>query len=163
MHEQCHQLELDLESAGLKPRPRPDFRDCMLFDEEERTAEAAAARRKESPHPLHSSYIADLNGYRVTQEMLRHPSGAPLPELVETGTLVKTSYGSGPYVVKKIAPFVDYGVQTYSLRCRSPVLSGEFFLNELVAVDGRILALFLANEDEVFLLGEMPVEPGHLL
>lgn len=47
----------------------------MLFDPEDRTAEAAAKRREVSPLPLHSSYVADLNGYRVTQDMLRHPAG----------------------------------------------------------------------------------------
>lgn len=157
------QLELDLESAGLKSRPRPDFSGCLQFDPEQRTAEAAATRKAISPRPLHSSYIADLNGYRVTQDMLRHPSGTPFPEIIKVGTLIKTSYGTGPYAVKNIIPCSDYGVQTYHLTCRSPTRSGEFLLNELVAVDGRILALFLANQDEVFLLDDIPVEPGHLL
>ena len=151
------------QQLDLFPRaPPPDFSETMQFDPEKRTAEAAAARKTVAPRPPHNSYIADLNGYRVTQDMLRHPSGTPLPKIIQVGTLIKTSYETGPYAVKKILPCSDYGVQTYHLTCRSPTRNGEFFLNELVAVDGRILALFLANEDEVFILDDIPTPAGQL-
>jgi hypothetical protein len=155
-------VQLEFEFAKAVTTPPPDFSECLQFDPEERTAEAAAARKKISPLPLTSSFIADLNGYRVTQDILRHPSGPTVPELVKVGNLVETNYGTGPYVVKRISKHLDYGVETYTLACSSPTHSGESYLNELVAVDGRILDLFLASKDEVFLLGEMPVEPGHL-
>lgn len=133
-----------------EPREPPDFSEIFLFSPEQRTAKAAAKRKKVAPHPLHSCYVADLNGYRVTQDMLRHPSGPRFCDLIGVGTVVRTSYGTGPYIVKDIREFVDYGVETYSLVCSDVDKSGRYFLNELVAVDGRMLALFVANDDEVF-------------
>lgn len=157
------QLGLDWESAGLKRPPPPDFSGCFQFDPEERTAKAAAKRKAISPLLLRSSYVADLNGYRVTQNMLRHPAGPPLPKLIKRGTIVKTSYDTGPYVVKEVSPYTDYGVETHSLKCRHVNGGGgEYFLNELVAVDGRVLHLFLANEDEVFIIDDYPTPPGCL-
>lgn len=157
------QLGLDWESAGLKRPPPPDFSGCFQFDPEERTAKAAAKRKAISPRPLHSSYVADLNGYRVTQNMLRHPAGPPLPKLVKRGTIVKTSYDTGPYVVTAVCPHTDYGVETYSLVCcGADGPRGQYHLNELVAVDGRVLHLFLANEDEVFIIDDYPTPPGCL-
>lgn len=124
----------------------PDFSDCLQFDPEQRTAEAAAARKRVSKDKICSSFVADLNGYRVTQDMLRHPQGTPFFELVKAGDTVRTSYGTGPYIIKAIIPCLDYSVQTYSIVCK-----GGYHLNELVAVNGRILHLFLANEDECFI------------
>ena len=157
------QLSLDMEKAGVKHEP-PDFSGCSQFAPHQQTAEAAAARKAVSPRPLHSPYVADLNGYRVTQDILRHPSGIPLPELVKPGTVVKTSYGTGPYIVKSVSRWEIYGVETHSLVCKSSEDSnGDSYLNNLVAVDGRILQLFLANEDEVFVLDDYPLRQKYLL
>ena len=133
----------------------------MLFDPEDRTAEAAAKRREVSPLPLHSSYVADLNGYRVTQDMLRHPSGPPWNQIIHVGSAVRTSYDTGPYVVEAISEHEDYGVKTISLVCSLPnakrrkdgKMAGEpdGWLNGYVAVDGRLLALFKANTDEIII------------
>ena len=134
----------------------------MQFDPEDCTAEAASSR-KYGAHPgekIGSSYVADLNGYRVTQDMLRHPQGAHWSELVHIGTVVRTSYNTGPYVVEQINEHIIYGLKTISLVCSLPdakrrkdgQMMGEpdGWLNEIVAMDGRLLKLFKANEDEVF-------------
>jgi hypothetical protein len=156
-------LQLEFEFAKAVTTPPPDFSDCLQFDPEQRTAKAAAARKRESPYCLLNSYIADLNGYRVTQDMLRHPSGTKLTELIMPGTVLRTSYGIGIYTVKKVLPQEDYGVQTYSLVCRNPYGgSGDYYLNELVAVDGKILKLFLASDEEFFIIDELPTPVGYL-
>ena len=136
----------------------------MLFDPEDRTAEAAAKRREVSPLPVHSSYVANLNGYRVTQDMLRHPQGAHWSDLVHVGSVVRTSYSTGPYVVEAISEHEDYGVKNISLVCSLPdagrrkdgKMSGEpdGWLNEIVAVDGRLLKLFKASTDEIIVLSD---------
>ncbi|OGN92334.1 MAG: hypothetical protein A2Z75_04475 [Chloroflexi bacterium RBG_13_50_10] len=134
----------------------------MLFDPEDRTAEAAAKRREVSPLPLYSSYVADLNDYRVTQDMLRHPSGLKWDLIVHVGSMVRTSYDTGPYVVEAISEHEDYGVKNISLVCSLPdakrrkdgKMSGEpdGWLNEIVAVDGRLLELFKASTNEIIVL-----------
>lgn len=138
-------------------RPPPDFSQCLQFAPEERTAEAAAARRQVSPYRLGSSYVADLNGYRVTQDMLRHPSGPRFRELLKEGDVVRTSYGTGPYIVDHIGKYPTYGVECYSLGLKDMLGKRGYGINELVAVDGRLLALFLANEDEVEVLKDYKV------
>lgn len=138
----------------------------LMFDEEQQTAKAAAVRKKIAPFPLAGSYCADLNGYRVTQAMLRHPHGRHWSEIVRVGAIVRTSYGlDRPYMVENIYENTMYGVGVISFRCsgentsrrKDGQLSGDgdyFYLNEYVAVDGRLLALFIANKDEVIVGGE---------
>ena len=159
-------------------REPPDFRECFQFDPEQRTAEAAAARKKISPRKLRSSYVADLNGYRVTQDMLRHPSGPPFTKLVQIGQVVRTNYSSfnpsgadirvpfaeeKPYIVEGIHKFEDYGVECYSLTLSDTDGRRGYSINELVAVDGKMLHLFLANEDAVFVDNDYQLPQPKLL
>lgn len=146
----------------------------MQNSPEQQTAEAAANRKYTESYGQkpHNSYIADLNGSRVTPDMLRKPSGIELTQLIRPGIVVKTSYGSGPYIVESVHRHEIYGHEEYSL-----ILSGlnnkrrkdgtahrgdssYYYLNELVAVDGRILHLFVANKNEVFIVeGVAPEKP----
>jgi hypothetical protein len=138
----------------------------LMFDPEQQTAEAAASRKKLSPRPPGSSYVADLNGYRVTQDMLRHPAGQHWSEIIGVGAIVRTSYGlDRPYLVEKIHEGTKYGVQYISLICSAEDTrrrkDGQLkndtdfsYLNEYVAVDGKLLALFISNNDEVIVGGE---------
>ena len=122
--------------------------------------------------------------YRVT------PKGQKtVPQIVKVGDIVRTSYGTGPYRVEKITgPYKQHydaakGQQVKAPESYSFVLSdvdakrtkeGKLpknysysYINELVAVDDRLLALFMANEDEVFIEGKpkkppvkkLPVKP----
>jgi len=104
-----------------------------------------------APLPPRNSYLADLNSYPVTQDMLRKPHGPSVGDLIQPGSVVRTSYGTGPYIVVDIGHYSYYGVEAHSLVCKDMDGRGRYYLNELVAVDGRILKLFLANEDEVFI------------
>ncbi len=106
------------------------------------------------------------------QPEIRQPSGKTMEEMVKIGDRIRTNYDTGGIVIQiKTYPFQN--VQTYSL---TYVLVADYvagktkyheskyhFLNELVAVDGRILKLFKANTDEVF-VDETPStqasEPG---
>lgn len=92
----------------------------------------------------------------------RHPSGAPIAELVQPGSIVETNYGTGPYCVVKVAgPYpYDDGCLHWSLclvdakwRERGKRLEANAWVNEIVPVDGRLLKLFEANDDEVVVLG----------
>jgi len=119
---------------------------------EECTAEAAASRKWPAPPgvTVSSSYVADLNGYRVTQDMLRHPSGPHWSELVHVGSVVRTNYSTGPYIVQEIYEYEHYGVRLICLTMKP----GKAYLNDYVAVDGQLLALFLSNNDEIVIEGE---------
>lgn len=99
------------------------------------------------------------------------PNGQDTVEdLIKPGTIVKTNYGDTEYIVKSVTKYIykpierpdDHTFENYSLvLIDKKTNKGGSYLNELVAVDGKILKLFMANDDEVFILGnidEMPIE-----
>jgi len=75
-------------------------------------------------------------------------------EILKVGDIVKTSYGTGPYKVQVITEINTYGYPP----CYSLSLSNincnkiDSWINEIVAVDGRLLKLFKGNEDEIFII-----------
>jgi hypothetical protein len=117
--------------------------------------------------PALGTYQAELGlstdgRYRLT------PEGQPrVPDLVAPGSVIITNYDTGPYIVTcVIGPFEyrpDDGdgepYQHYSLQMvhsakfiekpTRATLKGDSYINEVVAVDGRLLKLFEANTDEV--------------
>lgn len=122
-------------------------------------------RRKSRPvaprHLAHSLYSADHGGhdpgrYRVT------PPGAPdVPALVRPGMAVRTSYGSRGIVIAVEGPFIHRAADgsEYPYFTIVYVPADRFgrhtkldhnWLNECVAVHGRILKLLEANSDEFF-------------
>jgi hypothetical protein len=153
--------------AKMSEEERRDrLANSLQFEPEERTSEAAANRKYTAPGGQipGSSYIADLNGWRVTQDMLRHPSGKHWSEIVKICSVIKTSYETGPYIVESISEYSVYGVKVLSFvlskenasRKKDGTMSGEpdGWINEIVAVDGRLLKLFKGSDDEVFVTGE---------
>ena len=73
---------------------------------------------------------------------------------MKPGDQVWTSYDSGPYKVLEVKRYTVEGMRVYSLvmtalNQRKP----SAWINELVAVDGRLLKLFANNMDEVFVVG----------
>ena len=142
----------------------------MYYSSDECTGKAAAERKWPAPPgtKVCSSFVADLNGWRVTQDMLRHPSGPHWSELVHPGSVVSTSYGTGPYVVEEIHEHEHYGVKLISFVCSLPDsprskngrMKGnpDGWLNDYLAVDGRLLALLLANNDEVIINTAQPLK-----
>jgi hypothetical protein len=104
----------------------------------------------------YTAVCADGTRLRLT------PPGPPTaPVVVQPGDVVVTSYGSGPYIVEEVVgPHTEGGYPPhYTLVCTMVhPLPGRprgtrFWLNELVAQDGRLLALFEVNHDEVFVVG----------
>ena len=112
----------------------------------------------------------------------RTPAGeATVPELLPPGTIVATSYGTGPYIVVRVrgpwfydpsgaadpyrrstraAPDGRETFPHWSLElCRvgefvaKRPLAGSAHVNECVAVGGRVLHLFAGNDDEVIRQG----------
>jgi len=120
-------------------------------------------RPGEQPHCFaHSLYAAELGApdpghYRWT------PAGAPdVAALVLPGMVIRTSYGTGGTVVGVEGPFVHVAPDGRDYRHFTIVyVPSERFgrhgkgdlnwINECVAVDGRILKLLEVNLDEVFI------------
>jgi len=94
----------------------------------------------------------------------RTPPGQPtVSDIVKPGDIVKTTYDTGPYRVEKVRVYKSYvGDPIFTLIVSNP--NGRYkkdgratkenlcWLNELVAVDGRLLAYFVNNDDEVIVV-----------
>lgn len=115
----------------------------------------------------------DMNDYRIT------PKGQKIvPELIRVGTVIKTSYSTGPYTVINVTgPYTQSAMVKewiypphYSLRMCLPDKFKDFlrlgklrdsdyyYVNELVAIDNEILHLFKANEDKVIIVEQLEYE-----
>ncbi len=111
----------------------------------------------------HSTYAASL-GAPDRCRYRRTPPGAPtVADLVKPGDTVSTSYGTGGVVIEVKEYFyaaptgemlshftIVYVPPDRGAKHRDTDLS---WVNECVAVGNRILKLFEANTDEVFVLG----------
>jgi hypothetical protein len=126
-------------------------------------------RRKPRPgetplHLAHSLYSVSLGAhdpgrYRST------PCGAPdVGALVRPGMTVRTSYGTGGVVIEVAGPTIhltpdgrEYPhftiVYVPADRFGQHSKLDSNWINECVAIDGRILKLLEANSDEVFIEG----------
>lgn len=99
-----------------------------------------------------NAWQVEWGGQALPEELRSTPAGQPsVRELVAIGSVVRTNYGTGPYRVTCITEYALYGRAAFSLACEDLKGRGDYHLNELVAVDGRLLKLFLANTDEVFI------------
>lgn len=101
-----------------------------------------------------NSFQVDTLGLKAPDGELRQtPPGQPgVQNIIAIGAVVKTNYGSGPYRVKRIDSAIWKGHRYWNLVCEGLTDQREAYLNELVAVDGRIVALFPNNDDEVLLV-----------
>lgn len=132
-------------------------------------------RKQPSPAPArsyeaHSTYTANL-GVPDRRQYRRTPPGAPtVADLVRPGDTVATSYNTGGVVIevkeyfyaaptgKTLSHFtIVYVPADRTTRYRD---IDQHWINECVAVDDRILMLFEANSDEVFVVGRaQPADP----
>lgn len=93
------------------------------------------------------------------------PPGAPdVSMIVWPGMQIQTSYGTGGVVIEVTGPYTHVGkdgrdyphftiVYVPAERFGRHLSSDLCWINECVAVHGRILKLFNANSDEVIIIG----------
>lgn len=96
----------------------------------------------------------------------RTPEGQPkVPDLVKRGMKIRTNYHTGGIVSSVVGPYLhkdsDHNNEEYEQYTICYVREQDWtknheqhmcWINELVAVDGRILMLFENNDDEVFIV-----------
>lgn len=124
--------------------------------------------------PRSSSHREGYYQYDVGPIPLRvtPPGERKVPEILRPGAVVRTSYGSGPYTVVLVdGPYFFHppeeaaAYEIWSLHGVSPKewaagrRDPSAWINDLVAVGGRILTLFSNNTDEVLIEGPAPSEP----
>lgn len=118
----------------------------------------------------HTRHIDDGDRAWLSDPLYRKtPEGQPTVEdLVRKGSIVQSNYGDTVYIVSSVSKYEyrpkerpeDHIFYTYSLSLIDRKTGkGGFGINELVAVDGKILKLFMGNEDEVFILGTADAVP----
>jgi len=80
-------------------------------------------------------------------------------ELIKVGDTIKTNYGDDRLgVVISVTPHEVYGLTTFSIvyvpkeKINKYQTTDHHYINELVSQDNKILKLFVANIDEVFLV-----------
>ena len=108
-----------------------------------------------------SAVLPDGIQLRVT------PAGQPtVTDIIHTGDVVSTNYGSGGRVYS-VVKYDVYGVDAFSITYlpiqyhhtgHTPTGTVLSYLNEYTAQDGRVLALFANNGDEVKVVKSALVE-----
>ena len=88
-------------------------------------------------------------------------------ELVEEGDVIRTNYGTVGVVVD-VSKYTVYGLPVYTITFVNVFEKTEKrevlgWINECVAQDGRILRLFEANNDEVFVVHKRSEALDHVL
>lgn len=129
------------------------------------------SRRKQPPqgakraYEAHSTYTASL-GVPDRRRHRRTPPGSPtVADLVTPGDTVSTSYSTGGIVIEVKEYFyavptgetlshftIIYVPHDRATKYRDP---DRHWINECVAVGDRILMLFEANTDEVFVVDRL--------
>lgn len=131
--------------------------------------------------PYNNSYLYDLNtdGFEQKKAKIVDERTAELEDgtklritpkgqkkvnqLIFPGDIIKTNYGENQYVVVAVSEYKTYGLSTFSLSLADidakKTVEGyyrrkdcEAGINECVAQDNKILMLFYANKDEVFII-----------
>lgn len=116
-------------------------------------------------YEAHSTYTAGL-GVPDRHRYRRTPPGAPtVAALVHPGDTVATSYNTGGVVIEVkeyfYAALTGEFLSHFTIVYVPASLAAEYrdidhsWINECVAVDGRILMLFEASLDEVFVVDRM--------
>lgn len=104
----------------------------------------------------HNPYQADTAQMEVDPEMhyRTEVSGGPtVKDLCPPGTIVATNYATGPYVVRTVSDHMWKGKRSWGLTCSQlGAKMADSYLNNYVAINGRIRHLFGNNSDEVLIL-----------
>lgn len=117
---------------------------------------------RKSVHLAHSLYSAQLGAHDPGFYRSTSPGAPDVAALVRPGTAIHTSYGTGGIVIEVGGPYEHVGEDGKS-RLHFTIVYvpvsryghhrdiDHRWINECVAVGGRILMLFEANTDEVFI------------
>ena len=128
-----------------------------------RTLRKQPPRADKRSYEAHSTYTAGL-GVPDRRRYRRTPPGAPtVADLVRPGDTVATSYSTGGVVIGVkgyfyVAP-TDETLSHFTIVYVPPNRATKYrgsdrhWINECVAIGDRILMLFEANTDEVFVVG----------
>lgn len=104
----------------------------------------------------HNPYQADIAQMELDPEMhyrTEAPNGPTVQDICPPGTIVATNYSTGPYVVRTVSDHMWKGKRSWSLTCAQlGEKKADSYLNDYVAIDGRIRHLFGNNSDEVLIL-----------
>lgn len=111
-------------------------------------------------HAATCDFLVQL-GLTPCGEYRQTPEGNPtVKDLCPVGSVITTNYDTGPYIVRSVTEYFigPEGGYPSRLSCWSlamclksePRKKADYFINELVAVHGRLLKLFVANTDEIF-------------
>lgn len=112
-------------------------------------------------HLAHSLFSASLGAHDPGHHRITPPRAPDVPALVGPGMAIRTSFRTGGVVVAIDGPVLHLApvgreythftiVYVPSDRFGRHSAADHRWINECVAVDGRILMLLEANEDEVF-------------
>jgi hypothetical protein len=107
---------------------------------------------------IYNAFLHQLNDRDIPVDKLRLRQGTqPVPEILKPGMKVFTSYGRETiYTVHSIAKHTqnrDFVYPAhYTITCRHKNSKPQYFLNEIVAVNGRLLKLFADADDEIFIV-----------
>ena len=91
-------------------------------------------------------------------------------ELIRVGDTIKTNYGDDHLgVVISVNPYEVYGLTTFSIvyvpkeKINKYRENDHCYINELVSQDNRVLKLFVANTDEVFIVEKKGIYQAKLI
>lgn len=128
-----------------------------------RTAHWTEPHTFKSEPPTHSGLASLFNNWMADPLYRQTPEGEPTVEdLIQKGSVVKSNYSSTEYIVEGVRKYEvkpierpeDHVFEAYSLSLiNRETKKGGFSMNELVSVGGRILGLFMSDQNEVFILG----------
>lgn len=124
-----------------------------------------------SIRPASNVYLREIGYGAGAVYRYRAPRGPHIREVAVPGSAVVTSYRSGPYVIHAVTGPYTYRPpeggqhEHWSIvfttfrgeQCGKP--GGGGHINEMVAVDGRLLKLFENNDDEVLFLDRPILSP----
>jgi len=108
----------------------------------------------------HSITTADLGASLEGVDFRQTPVGQPTVEdLLRPGTIIKTNYGTGPYVVRSVSQDDWNDLCYWTLALSEPTSTKiSSWINDLVAIDGRILKLFTTSTDEINIIDHSELE-----
>lgn len=126
-----------------------------------------------SDTPGNSGLASLCNNWLADPLYRKTPEGEPrVEDLIQKGTVVKSNYSDKEYIVSSLSKYEhspierpeDHVFEVYSLSLIDrDTKKGGSGINELVAVGGRILKLYMSNDDEVFILGNADSIPTPII